>query len=79
MHGGGQVLVSVACPCHDTKSFFEQAGSGMQAYREGCNCLNSRVINNLGFVLYARETEVSFCWQVKIGGFPKNGRFAPLL
>jgi hypothetical protein len=51
----------------DVKAFFEQAGYVMQSPRAGHNYLNSSVINNVGFVVYACESEVSFCGQVKKG------------
>lgn len=51
----------------DIRAFFEMADYPMQSPRAGHDYINSSVVNNMGFVIYAGETEVAFCWQVKKG------------
>ena len=51
----------------DIQGFFEQNGYTMHEPRPDHDYIESGVRNGLGFVLYAKETEVAFCWQVKKG------------
>jgi hypothetical protein len=51
----------------DIMVFFEQNGYIMHGPRPGYDYIESGVRDGLGFVLYAKETEVAFCWQVKKG------------